>query len=241
MRAAAVLAVAALAALLATSCGGDGALRVFAASSLRDALPAVDPNAEYVFAGSDTLATQIREGAAADVYVAAGTRAIDGLAEAGLVAAPTAFASNRLVVVVPGGRGTDIREFADVARPGVRLVLAGEGVPAGDYAREALAAAGVLDAALANVVSFEESVSAVVAKVALGEVDAGIVYATDARIARDDVETIAVPDAVQPRIVYLAAPVDGGDTAAAEAFVARLTGAEGQRLLAEAGFTRSAG
>jgi molybdate transport system substrate-binding protein len=242
MRAAAALVVAALAALLATSCGGDdGGLRVFAASSLRDALPAVDPDAEYVFAGSDTLATQIREGAAADVYVAAGTRAMDDLAGEGLVAAPTAFASNRLVVVVPRGRGTDIRELADVARPGVRLALAGEGVPAGDYAREALAAAGVLDAALANVVSFEESVSAVVAKVALGEVDAGIVYATDARIARDDVETIAVPDAVQPRIVYLAAPVDGGDTAAAEAFVARLTGAEGQRLLAEAGFTRSAG
>ncbi len=228
------------AALLASSCAGDdgGRVRVFAASSLRDVLPAIDADAEYVFAGSDALATQIREGAAADVYVAASRRAMDTLVDRGLVSEPTEVAANRLVVIVPRGRASDLRRFADIARPGVRLALADEGVPAGDYARDALAAAGLLDAAMENVVSFESSVSGVVAKVALGEVDAGIVYVTDAEIARDDVDVIAIPDAVQPPIVYLAAPVEGGDAGAAAAFVARLTGGEGQLLLAEAGFER---
>jgi len=226
-----------LTALLA-GCGGSGdALRVFAASSLRGALPALDPGADYVFAGSETLATQIREGAGADVFVSASPRAMTGLVESGDVEQPTTFASNRLVVVVPRSRDDGIRSFTDLARPGVRLVLAGEGVPAGDYARDALRAAGLLDGALANVVSLEDAVSGVVAKVALGEADAGVVYATDARIARDDVRVIPVPAQDQPRIAYLVAPVVRGDVAAARAFVARLTGSAGRRVLEEAGFT----
>ena len=228
-----------LAALLLAGCGGGGggALRVFAASSLREALPALYPDAEYVFAGSGTLATQIREGARADVFVSASPRAIADLVESGEVAQPTAFASNRLVVVVPRSRDDGIRSLTDLARPGVRLVLAGEGVPVGDYAREALRAAGLLDGALANVVSLEDAVSGVVAKVALGEADAGVVYATDARIARDDVRAIPVPPQDQPRIVYVAAPVARGDVVAARAFVESLTSDEGRRVLEDAGFT----
>lgn len=222
--------------LVVASCGGGeaGGLTVFAASSLRDVLPVLDPSASYVFAGSDALATQIREGARADVFLSASPRALADLVAGGIVGAPVEFASNALVVIVPAGRGA-LASFDDLTRPGTRLVLAGEGVPAGDYAREALTAAG-LASAIDNVVSYEESVSGVVAKVALGEADAGIVYGTDATIAADDVEILAIPQRAQPDIVYVGAPVVGGDVDAADAFLDVLRGDAGQRALADAGF-----
>lgn len=239
MRAAAALLVALSVALGSVGCGGgsgDGRLVVFAASSLREALPALDSAPEYQFGGSDRLAAQIRNGAEADVFASASSAAMDGLRAAGLVEKPRVLASNRLVVVVPRANPAGIRSLDDLDRPGVKLVLGAEGVPIGDYAREALERAGA-EAALRRVVSLEDDASGVLAKVVLGEADAGIVYATDARAARGDVRTYPLPAAVQPKIRYYAAVVAGsGRRHAARLYLERLTGAEGQAALRAAGF-----
>ena len=232
-----VRALAAVLVALVAGCGGsdDAQLEVFAASSLRDVAPEVDDAPRYTFAGSDELAAQIRDGAPADVFLSASGTPMEELRSAGLVEAPVVFASNRLVVVVPAGNPAGLEEFGDLSRPGVKLVLGGEGVPIGDYAREALAAAG-LAAALENVVSLEQDVKGVLGKVALGEADAGIVYATDVRAAAEDVRELAIPDSVQPDVRYYAAVVAAGDTDRATEFVERLAGDEGADALRAAGF-----
>lgn len=229
--------VLAAALVLVAGCGGSGdeRLEVFAASSLRDVAPEVDGAARYTFAGSDELAAQIRDGAPADVFLSASGAPLEQLRAAGLVEAPAVFASNRLVVVVPEGNPGGLERFEDLARPGVKLVLGGEGVPIGDYAREALAAAG-LEAALENVVSLEQDVKGVLGKVALGEADAGIVYTTDVRAAAEDVRELAIQDDAQPDVRYYAAVVIAGDTDRAAEFVKRLAGDEGGRALRAAGF-----
>ena len=222
---------------LAAGCGGsdDDRLEVFAASSLRDVAPEVDPAPRYTFAGSDELAAQIRDGAPADVFLSASAAPLEQLRSAGLVEAPFVFASNRLVVVVPEGNPAGLEGFDELVRPGVKLVLGGEGVPIGDYAREALAAAGFATA-LENVVSLEQDVKGVLGKVALGEADAGIVYTTDVRAAAEDVRELAIPDDAQPDVRYYAAVVIAGDTDRAAKFVKRLAGGEGGRALRAAGF-----
>jgi molybdate transport system substrate-binding protein len=222
---------------LVAGCGdsGDAQLDVFAASSLRDVAPEVDDAPRYTFAGSDELAAQIRDGAPVDVFLSASGAPMEELRSDGLVEAPVVFASNRLVVVVPAGNPAGLEEFGDLARPGVKLILGGEGVPIGDYAREALSAAG-LEAALENVVSLEQDVKGVLGKVALGEADAGIVYATDVRAAAEDVRELAIPDGVQPDVRYYAAVVTAGETDRATEFVERLAGDEGADALRAAGF-----
>lgn len=230
MRAAALAAVLALA-----GCGGgsEDELTVFAASSLGDVAPAVDPDATVVLGGSNDLAAQIRDGASADLFLSAGGAPLAELREARLVEAPFVFASNRLVLVVPAGNPAGIEELEDVARSGVKLVLGAEGVPIGDYAREALRAAGV-DAA-ANVVSLEDDVRGVLGKVSLGEADAGIVYATDARAAGDDVRTIPIAGKLQPAVRYYAALVSPA-SGEGRAYLERLLGPEGEAVLRAAGF-----
>lgn len=224
-------------ALLALAgCGGgsgDDGLTVFAASSLAEVAPAVDAEATVVLGGSNDLAAQIRDGAGADVFLAAAAAPVAQLREAGLVEAPAVFASNRLVLVVPAGNPAGIRELDDVARAGVKLVLGADGVPIGDYAREALRAAGV-DAA-ANVVSLEEDVKGVLGKVSLGEVDAGVVYATDARAAGDGVRAIPIADELQPDVRYHAALVSP-PSPEGRAYLDRLLGPEGDAALRAAGF-----
>jgi molybdate transport system substrate-binding protein len=229
-------------ALTPAGCGGDadaggsGPLVVFAASSLREVAPQLEPEADYVFAGSDELAAQIRDGADADLFLSASEQPLVDLRAAELVDEAVPFASNRLVVVVPKANPGDVSSFADLARRGLKLVLGGEGVPVGDYAREALAAAG-LEEALDNVVSLEEDVRGVLGKVALDEADAGIVYATDVAAAANDVRVVDIPADVQPNVRYYAVVVGEGDRDAAEEYLARLRGGEGQRILADAGFT----
>ena len=238
--AAALVAAAALASV--AGCGDDDAQAagapptVFAASSLSEALPAIDGAARYSFGGSDTLALQIRQGAPADVFASASPRYTQQLFEEGLVERPATLASNRLTVIVPRGNPAGISTAADLAEPGVRLVLAAKGVPAGDYTREALRTLG-LEAALRNVVSEEPDVKDVVGKVALGQADAGVVYATDARAAGDRVREVTVPERAQPDIRYeIAVVASAARPDAARAFVARATGPEGRRALARAGF-----
>ena len=224
-------------AILAAACGGgdDGTLEVFAASSLQDALPALE-GPRYTFAGSDALARQIREGAEADVFAAASPTVAQALFDDGLLTGPRVFAGNRLVLVVPRDNEARIHGLRDLGRDGVRVVLGDQGVPAGDYAREAIAAARAGDI-LDNVVSLEEDVRGVVAKVALGEADAGFVYATDARAAADALTVVELPAAALPDVRYVVGVVTGRDRRAeAEAFVQRLVTAEGRVALRQAGF-----
>ena len=223
-----------------SACGGaddsEAPLAVYAAASLAEVFPAIDPDARYSFAGSDELATQIREGAPADVYAAASSKYPQELYEEELVGEPVTFASNRLVLIVPRANPAAIESPEDLLQDGTRLVLAAEGVPVGDYAREALGALRLSDA-LANVVSNEDDVKGVSGKVALGEADAGIVYATDAVPLGDDVLVFELPDSAQPEIEYQVAVVgDGDDAEAARAFVDRLLSEEGRQALERAGF-----
>jgi molybdate transport system substrate-binding protein len=224
----------ALATLALAGCGGndqDGKLVVFAASSLADVAPELDHEATIVLAGSNDLAAQLRDGAKADVFLSASATPVEELREAGLVEAPEVFASNTLVIVVPSSNPAGIATVHDLDRSGVKLVVGAPGVPIGDYAREALRGTD----ALAQVVSEEEDVKGVLGKVSLGEADAGIVYATDATAAGDDVRAIAIPAERQPAIAYYAALVLPLSEEGRE-YVERLLGEEGQAVLEDAGF-----
>jgi len=234
--------VAALAAglILATAvaCGGQGEprLTVLAAASLTDVLPLIDSEPRYSFAGSNILATQIREGAPVDVYVAANSRYPTELEAEGLLVDVRVVAQNRLVIVVPPGNPAEIESVGDLAGPDLRIVVASEAVPVGEYTRDAfetLGATGALD----NVVSNEEDVKAVVAKVVLGEVDAGIAYATDVAPVGDRVETVAIPEEAQPQIDYLAGIVaKTSNREEARRFLDQLASEDGRSRLDAAGF-----
>jgi molybdate transport system substrate-binding protein len=228
----------------AAGCGGaddsglsDAAeLTVFAAASLTETFEALDPDVTFSFAGSDELATQIREGAPSDLYAAASPKYPQELYAEGLVEEPVVFATNRLVVVVPKDNPAGIATVDDVARDGVKLLIAAEGVPVGDYTRTVLENLGLTDA-LANVVSEEEDVKGVVGKIALGEADAGFVYATDVRPVEEDVLAIEIPAAAQPPVEYQAAIVAGSENReAAQAFLELLLGDEGRAALTAGGF-----
>lgn len=216
--------------------GGPGGATVFAAASLTEAFRDLDPGATYNFAGSDQLAFQVEQGAPADVFASASPKYAEALRHEGLVLAPRVFATNRVVVIVPRANPAGIRAIGDLADPGVKLVVGDPGVPIGAYTRKALAALG-LEAALDNVVSQEQDVKAIVAKVALGEADAGLVYRTDVRPVAAKVRTVPVPAAAQPVVEYEIAVVAASrHRAAADAFVARVLGARGRAALRAHGF-----
>jgi molybdate transport system substrate-binding protein len=231
-----LLATAALLAGLVGPAAATDAPTVFAAASLTGAFPEIDPEARYSFAGSDTLAQQIRRGAPADVFASAAPGFTRELYRDGLVEKPRALATNRLTVIVPRSNPAGIRTVSDLRRGGVKLVVAAAGVPAGAYTRATFRRLGMSDA-LDNVVSQESDVKGVVGKVVLGEADAGVVYATDARAAAPRLARIAIPAAAQPTARYEIAVVrSSSHPAAARAFVAAATGAAGRRALAAAGF-----
>jgi molybdate transport system substrate-binding protein len=161
----------------------ESTLVVFAAASLAEAFTDLGRQFEatysgvrvrFNFAGSQQLAVQIEHGAAADVFAGADQRWMDHVVTRGLVAdSPVAFAGNRLVIVVPAANPGRIESPDDLARPGLKVVLAADAVPAGRYAREALSRRGgdYRRRVLGNVVSEEETVTSVLAKVQLGEAD----------------------------------------------------------------------
>jgi molybdate transport system substrate-binding protein len=228
----------ALVALVATGCGGggDGKLTVYAAASLTEVFQKVDSGARYNFAGSDELATQLREGGQADVYAAASPRYPRQLYREGLVARPEVFATTQLVIVVPKDNPARISSLGDLARDGVKLVIGARGVPIGDYTRDVLRKAHRADV-LRRVVSEEQDVKGALGKVRLGEADAGFVYATDARAAGSDVRTVELPAAIQATVRYPVALVNRAEhEEQARRFVARLRGEPGRRLLRDAGF-----
>lgn len=234
-----------------TRAGARTPVIVFAAASLTESFRALERgfeaehpeiDVELSFAGSQLLAAQLIEGAPAQVFAAADTVQVDRVAAERALTGKRAFAGNRLVLAVPAGSA--ITDLADLTTPGTRVVLAGESVPAGRYARQALDAIPVdsMDlrgAVEANVVSNETDVRAVVAKVRLGEADAGIVYATD--VAGDPaVEARELPLLAQITATYeLAVVVDAQHPerqAAAAAFADYVTSPAGQAILAEHGF-----
>jgi len=231
-------------------------LTVFAAASLTapftelgDSLERRRPglSVRFNFAGSQQLAAQLAEGAEADIFASADERWMRDAGGRGLLAGtPVIFARNRLVVALPAGNPGRIERLQDLARPGLKLVLAAASVPAGAYGREMLErlsrTAGFTPdfarRALANLASEEENVKAVLAKVQLGEADAGIVYRTDVagRVA-SHVRVLEIPEAANVVAEYPAAARAGtAEAADARAFLSLLLGDLGQRVLAAHGF-----
>jgi molybdate transport system substrate-binding protein len=232
------LAVALLVSLAACDGGEHDGPRVFAASSLTEVLQSFEPHARYEFAGSDDLATQIREGAKADVYASADVRHALELYREGVVERPRLLASNHVVVIVPRSNPWHIRSVADLAQHGVKIVITSPGVPAGDYVRAALARDPHGAAILDNVVSEEDDVKGVVGKVALDEADAGFAYRTDIRATRGKVVEVGDIGALG-RAEYAIAVVRDGDRDAAAAYIERLLAPEGRRAFLRAGFVTS--
>ncbi len=216
---------------------GSGPATVLAAASLAQVLPAIDPEARASFGGSNQLAQQARQGFPFDVFLSASPVYTQQLAAEGLVRRPVPFATNSLVLIVPRANPARISKVADLARrPSLRLVVAGPKVPIGLYTREVLKRLGLLRV-LRKTVSLEPDVKGVVAKVALGEADAGFVYATDVRPVVGKVRVVRFPASAQPDVVYEAAiAVRPRDLEAAQAFLIALLGTDGRKALRAAGF-----
>jgi molybdate transport system substrate-binding protein len=215
----------------------SGPATVLAAASLAQVLPVIDPEARASFGGSNQLAQQARQGFPFDVFLSASPVYTQQLAAEGLVRRPVPFATNSLVLIVPRANPARIAKVADLSRrPSLRLVVAGPKVPIGLYTREVLKRLGLLKV-LRKTVSLEPDVKGVVAKVALGEADAGFVYATDVRPVAGKVRVVRFPAAAQPDVVYEAAIAQRPrDLEAAQAFLIALLGADGRKALRAAGF-----
>jgi molybdate transport system substrate-binding protein len=237
-RAASLVVVAVCAALvLLPAASAQTRLTVFAASSLTDVLPQLAPGNLYSFGGSDALATQLEQGAPADVFASANTSLPAMLHARGIVERPLEFTRNALVVVVPASNPAHIDGVRDLTRSGVSIDIANGSVPVGGYTQKVLARLGLAKQINANVVSLETDVRSVLAKVALGQADAGFVYATDARAFARKVDVIRIPASAQPAVTYAIAVVaHSRHRSAARAFVARLRGKTGQAVLARYGF-----
>jgi len=190
----------------------------------------------FTFSSSNGLATQIEEGAPVDVFASAAPTWLDAVAKDPGVIARATFARNRLIVIVPRADPARVTRLADLARRGVKLVLAAPGVPAGDYARQALTQAG-LRAALGNIVSNEQNVEGVVAKVASGDADAGIVYVTDLTAGVSSlIRAIEIPPSANVAAEYQIGIVRGTKAATqARAFLEYVLG-PAQAALRSAGF-----
>jgi molybdate transport system substrate-binding protein len=211
-------------------------LTVFAAASLTDVFPRIDSHNRYSFGGSNMLAAQIQQGLPADVFASANTKLPWQLHRQGLVTRPVVFTANRLVIVVADGDPLHLHGVRDLERSGLRIVMSAAGVPVGDYTRTVLARLKLSDL-VGKAVSQETDVREVLAKVVLGEADAGFVYATDAKTVAGKVSVLRLPPASQPRVLYAATAVKGSaHLAAAKAWVKELRSRRAQRKLRAAGF-----
>jgi molybdate transport system substrate-binding protein len=222
---------------------GAGTLTVFAAASLTsgftelaEVFEAQHPGTDVTvsFAGSSDLATQISQGAPADVFASADTRNMAKLGGAGLLQGePRTFATNTLAIAVPPDNPAGIGSFADLARAGTRLVTCARQVPCGAAAATLAEQHGTT----LKPVSEENSVTDVLGKVISGEADAGLVYVTDVRSAGDRVESVPFPEAAGAVNSYPIAVLAGSrNTTAAGAFLDLVASPEGQQVLAQAGF-----
>ena len=221
----------------------SGTLTVFAAASLKETFTRLageferrTPEAKVMlnFAGSSDLATQISQGAPADVFASADTRTMARVSDSGLLRGQaTGFATNVLEIAVPPGNPASVSSFPDLSRQGVKVVVCASQVPCGAAAETAEREAGVA----LNPVSEESSVADVLGKVASGEADAGLVYATDVKGAGGKVRGIPFPEARKAVVTYpIAAIDDSRQQELAAAFIALVTSNEGQQTLQDAGF-----
>jgi molybdate transport system substrate-binding protein len=209
---------------------------VFAAASLTDAFPKIAPGARFSFAGSNTLAAQIKQGAPADVFASANTTLPQQLYDAKLCSKPVVFTRNALALIVPSSNPAKIHSVYDLRRKGIKLVIAAPGVPVGGYTVQILKNMN-LSGVLANVVSRENDVREVLAKVALGEADAGFAYSTDAKTVPKKVHALKLPAWAQPKVQYGICVVSAShNKPAASAFVKRVMGKAGQKILLRYGF-----
>jgi molybdate transport system substrate-binding protein len=226
----------AVSALAATARPQARPLTIYAAASLTDVFRSYDSAQNYSFAGSNTLETQIRNGAPADIFASAAPLNTQRLFRERLVERPVTFTSNRLALIVPRSNPAGIHSVYDLKRKPVKLVVAAPAVPVGGYTRTVLRKMALLSV-LSKVVSQESDVRAVTGKVALGQADAGFVYVTDARAVRDQVTVIRIPAWAQPRVRYEIAVVSRSTRkAAARAWINRLLSARGQAALRSYGF-----
>ena len=234
-------------------------LQVFAAASVSDAFTEIGKLLEQRrpglavrlnFAGSQQLATQIEQGAAADVFASADQRWMAYATQRDLISnVPVTFARNSLVVIVPSTNPARIHRLQDLARGGVKLVLGADAVPVGHYSRMVLRNLARQPEfrhdfearVLRNVVSEEENVKSVVGKVQLGEADAGMVYRSDvtASVSRF-IHVLAIPDSANVVASYPIAMVRAAREAeAARAFLDLVLSNEGQAILERRGLTRA--
>jgi molybdate transport system substrate-binding protein len=232
-------------------------LSVFAAASLTEAFGEIGKNFEaanggtiviFNFAGSDKLAQQIAAGAPVDVFASANHTQMNNVIKSGQVisGAERTFVRNRLIVVYPTDNPAGLKELKDLARPGVKIVLASKSVPVGAYSLDFLDKASQLPeytaafspTVLSNVVSYEENVRAVLTKVTLGEADAGIVYTSDIALnSADLVGRLDIPDNLNTIANYPIATIkDSKNAELAQKFVDYVLAPEGQQILVKYGF-----
>ncbi len=251
-----------LCALFLTACGTPAAastsaqkqttLTVFAAASLTDAFneigkafQAAHPGVtvKFNFAGSQTLRTQIEQGAPADVFASADMSNMTTLESEQLAGASQVFVENQLILILPPNNPANITSLQDLSKPGLKLVLAANVVPVGKYALQSLDQMNTAFGSdfktrvLANVVSNEQDVKEVVAKVDLGEADAGIVYISDA-IGAPNLKSIAIPTELNVIAQYpIAALNNSTNKNLADTFIAYVLSTDGQATLKKWGFT----
>ena len=218
---------------------------VFAAASLKPAFTQISQqfktenpgsSVDFEFAGSSELATQLTQGASADAFASADTAQMDTVAKAGLLAGnPTNFASNTLVIVTAPGNPRKVASFADLAKPGLGVVICQKPVPCGSATQRLEDNTGVR----LNPVSEELNVTDVLNKVTTGQADAGLVYITDAHSAGNKVATVNFPEAAGAVNVYpIAVLKKAPQPTLAQRFVAIVTGDAGQNILAQSGFAK---
>jgi molybdate transport system substrate-binding protein len=212
-------------------------ITVYAAASLTDVFPKIDPAEKYSFGGSNTLAAQITQGAPADVFASANTTLPNQLAGKGLCSKPVVFTRNTLVIVVPKANPAGIHNVYDLTKPGIKLDIAGAGVPVGSYTLQILTNMNLSSAVLKNVVSRETDVREVLSKVALGEADAGFVYSTDAKTVPGQVTVIKVPAWAQPKVQYgICVVSNSANKTDAQAFITKVLSKSGQAKMLGYGF-----
>ena len=223
----------------------SGKVMVFAAASLKPAFTQISQQfknqnpgigVDFDFAGSSDLATQLTQGATADVFASADTAQMGKVSAAGLLGGnPTNFASNTLVIVTAPGNPKTINSFADLAKPGLNVVICQKPVPCGAATQRVEDSTGVQ----LHPVSEELSVTDVLNKVTTGQADAALVYVTDALSAKDKVATVKFPEAAGAVNVYpIAVLKKAHQPALAHKFVALVTGDTGQNVLARLGFAK---
>jgi molybdate transport system substrate-binding protein len=224
---------------------GNAKIMVFAAASLKKTFNDIgeqfraenlSASVEFAFAGSSDLATQLTQGAEADVFASADTKNMDKAAQAGLLAGdPVNFASNTLTIAVAPDNPKHIASFKDLTQQGLNVVVCAPQVPCGSATQKVEQATGVT----LNPVSEESSVSDVLNKVTTGEADAGLVYITDARGAGDKVAEVPFPEAAGAVNTYpIAVLKESKNPELAHKFVDMVTGESGQKILTAAGFVK---